>query len=67
MLPRSVNFEGMPAGRYFYRKLGFRPPKKGEHYLSGSVVRAWLAPNDFSTAYQVVIPTQPAFLVEDLC
>lgn len=31
----------------------FRPPKKGEHYLSGAVVHAYRAPNDLSTSYWI--------------
>ncbi len=31
----------------------FRPPKKGEWYLSGAVVEAYRAPNDLSTPYYI--------------
>lgn len=60
-LPSSVTFEGRTDGKYHYRKDGFRPPKKGEFYLSGAIVQAWRAPNDLSASYQVVVPTTPAF------
>jgi hypothetical protein len=38
-------------------RVGFRKPLKGEHYLSGAVVTAYLAPNDLPTEYMVVRPT----------
>jgi len=41
-----------------YRMLGFREPKKGEWYLSGAKVTAWYAPNDLSTKFLVVEPTE---------
>ena len=34
----------------------FRPPRKGELYLSGAIVEAWRAPNDLSTAYLIARP-----------
>lgn len=60
-LPSSVHFEGRGFGRFHYRKLGLRPPKKGEFYLSGAVVQAYRAPNDLSSSYHVVEPTTQAF------
>jgi hypothetical protein len=30
-----------------------RPPRKGELYLSGAVIAAYVAPNDLSTAYHI--------------
>ena len=30
-----------------------RPPRKGERYLSGATVGAWLAPNDLSRPYHI--------------
>ena len=61
-LPARVPFEGL-TGKLnprplAYRKLGFRPPCKGEYYLSGAIVMAYRAPNDLSTAYQVVEPVK---------
>ncbi|MGO7308822.1 hypothetical protein ACCS91_33745 [Rhizobium ruizarguesonis] len=61
MLPSAVHFEGKGLGRHHYRKLGFRPPKKGEFYLSGAIVQAYRAPNDLTTPYHVVEATQPVF------
>jgi len=54
-----VNFiplgtSGLLQDRYFYRKVGFRAPKKGEWYLSGAIIEAYRAPNDLTTPYQVV-------------
>lgn len=31
----------------------YRPPRKGEYYLSGAIVAAYRAPNDLSTAYWI--------------
>jgi hypothetical protein len=31
----------------------FRPPKKGEYYLSGAIPMAYKAPNDLSTSYHI--------------
>jgi len=33
----------------------FRPPLKGEWYLSGAIPEAYKAPNDLSTAYHIVV------------
>lgn len=33
-----------------------RNPKRGEWYLSGSFIEAWLAPNDLSTEYHIAVP-----------
>ncbi len=55
MLPDKVGFEGY-AGTYRYVRLGFRTPRKGEHYLSGAVVYAYRAPNDLSTPFHIVKP-----------
>jgi hypothetical protein len=30
-----------------------RPPRKGEWYLSGAIIEAYLAPNDLSTPYHI--------------
>lgn len=64
-LPQTVRFEGLknpardnlPGGKCYYTRLGFRPPRKGEFYLSGAVVMAYRAPNDLASAYHVVQPT----------
>lgn len=31
----------------------FRPPLRGEWYLSGAIVAAYRAPNDLTTAYRI--------------
>lgn len=58
-LPDAVHFEGLPTRRKFtYRVMGFRPPRRGEFYLSGAVVWAFRAPADLRTPYQVVEPLE---------
>jgi hypothetical protein len=40
-----------------YVKSGeFRPPRRGEWYLSGAIPQAWQAPNNFKTAYSILRP-----------
>jgi hypothetical protein len=71
-LPETVQFElkyksqfGWPRHRFL--KTAFREPKKGEHYLSGAVPCAYLAPNDLGVKYWIVRPvklvqvTQPQY------
>jgi hypothetical protein len=36
----------------------FRPPKKGEFYLSGAIIEAYRAPNDLTTEYWIAIPVR---------
>ena len=57
-----ISFEGL--GPCFYTLGEFRPPRKGEFYLSGAVVQGWRAPNDLSTAYRIAIPTRHAMEVK---
>ncbi|TQE99195.1 MAG: hypothetical protein FKY71_09955 [Spiribacter salinus] len=57
-------FEFSNKHRYWCRVLGFRPPNKGDYYLSGADVAAYRAPNDLTTPYWIVEkiepqPTQP--------
>ena len=68
MLPKVVNFipcghSGLSPQRYFYRKVGFRRPKKGEWFLSGAIVEAYQAPNDLAPEYQIVEKTHRAKFV----
>ena len=49
-----IMFENL--GRAEYDKIAFRNPRRGEYYLSGAVVQAYIAPNDLSSPYQVVKP-----------
>ena len=35
------------------RTFEFRPPKKGEWYLSGALITAYRAPNDLGTPYHI--------------
>jgi len=67
VLQTPIYFEGLPKSqtriqKYFYRKLGFRAPKKGEWYLSGAIVTGYLAPNDYpeTSRYWVVEPIAKA-------
>lgn len=57
-MEKTIHFEGMGPGKWSYRRLGFRPPRKGEFYLSGAIVQAWRAPNDLGTPYHVVEPLE---------
>lgn len=55
MKQRAIQFEGR-KGLFEYTTQAFRPPKKGEYYLSGAIVAAYRAPNDLSSPYWVVVP-----------
>jgi hypothetical protein len=59
-LPEKLHFEalGGQAATQMRRftRLGFRPPMKGEYYVSGARPAAYKAPNDLTTAYCVVRP-----------
>lgn len=37
----------------------FRPPKKGEHYLSGNPAQVWDVPNDLSTPFHIMEQYSP--------
>lgn len=37
----------------------YRPPKRGEYYLSGAIVEAYMAPEDMSSSYWVCEPLFP--------
>lgn len=56
-LPLVVRVE---RGFYFYKVLGFRPPKRGEWYLSGAVVEAYKSCSDLETPYLVIETTAKA-------
>jgi hypothetical protein len=48
---------GHPRTRGSYRATGeFRPPLRGEFFLSGAIVEAYRAPNDLSTPYWIAEP-----------
>ncbi len=36
----------------------YRNPLKGEWYLSGAIIEAYIAPNDFSSAYWIAKPVK---------
>lgn len=43
--------------KFRYRATGeFRPPKKGEFYLSGAIITAYRAPNDLSSPFWIAVP-----------
>lgn len=44
--------------KFFRAGPEFRPPRKGEYYLSGAIPCAYLAPNDLSTPYRIAIPVE---------
>lgn len=54
-LPEIIDFDGL-SGKWTWRLIERRPPKKGEYYLSGAIPTAYKAPNDLSTPYMVIIP-----------
>lgn len=45
-LSRKFRWDGQPA----------RPPKKGERYLSGAIVVAYIAKADMTTPYFIAVP-----------
>lgn len=45
-------------GIRFKRTDAFRPPKKGEWYLSGAVPEAYKAPNDLGQAFRIMQPVR---------
>lgn len=69
-LPLILNFDnGNEHVRFnarFYRVVDFRPPKKGEWFLSGAKVEAYLAPNDLLGTYLIIIPTAKVIRVETI-
>jgi hypothetical protein len=47
-----------------YERLGFRPPRKGEHYVSGAIPCAYRAPNDLGSPFLIVRPLPRLRLVQ---
>lgn len=45
---------------YFYDVIDYRPPRKGEWFLSGGPVGVYLAHNDLNWDYVIVKPTVKA-------
>lgn len=45
--------EGRPVGGFAVSTNEFRPPKKGELYLSGAIVTAYLASNDLTNSFWI--------------
>lgn len=58
--PRPIHFEGLTARHHtpknlrWVKVIGFRPPRKGEYYLSGAIVEAYKAPNDLTSSFWIV-------------
>lgn len=65
-MDKPIVFEGLkaPPGHApchngalcFYERGDFRPPLKGEWFLSGAIVQAYRAPNDLGQAFRIVRP-----------
>lgn len=56
-LPNAkIEFERLSQRTAWVRVKDFRPPKKGEYFLSGAVVSAYLAASDFATPYWIAEP-----------
>lgn len=63
-VPEVVKFEG-GLQMYYYRPVDFRPPKRGEFYLSGAIPEAYRAPNDLSgDSFVIVEKTFKAKMVQ---
>ena len=65
---KQIPFEFFPR-RFlprWVRVIEFRRPRKGENYLSGAIVVAYLAPNDLSTPFWIceALPPKPVHLHE---
>ena len=60
--PRPVHFEGLvnnPSSQLnmrWVRVIEYRPPRKGEYYLSGAIVEAFKAKNNLTSSYWIVEP-----------
>lgn len=71
MMRRYPGFVGgsgaLPVRQWFTTALEFRPPRKGEFYISGAIPEVYRALNDLSTAYHIALPcaTPPARIVVD--
>lgn len=65
MLTKAKVCEFENFGLCFYEKIDFRPPKKGEYYLSGAIIAAYMAPNDLLASYIIVRPTHKAIAFRD--
>lgn len=55
------------SARWFRLSGEMRAPKKGEYYLSGAIPEVYRAPNDLSTAYNIMIevPAPPKTIMRD--
>ena len=41
-------------GQWRWTRVGYRPPRKGEFYVSGAIPEIWEAPNDLDSPFLVV-------------
>jgi len=59
--PRGVfPGEGYTGERFLYEASGeYRAPRKGEYYLSGSVIEAYRAPNNLTLEFWIAVPAKP--------
>lgn len=56
--PGNIVIVGNRPRTALYRATNeFRPPLKGEYFLSGAYIAAYRAPNDFTTSYRIAVPT----------
>lgn len=66
LVPRLITFDKLSSNtrreKFEWAYVGYRPVAKGEYYLSGAVVMAYLAENAIPSHYHVVLP-QSAYLV----
>ena len=58
MASRHYPGPATPSGKGYEKTGDFRPPRRGEFYLSGAIPQAWQAPNDLSTPYYILRPVE---------
>lgn len=62
LLPEAFYFHGpgVDPGVYFWEFEGWRPPRRGEFYVSGAEPAVYRAHHDMSGSYLVIQPTDKA-------
>ncbi len=65
--PLADRYPGPKTQRHAVKAGEFRPPRKGEWYLSGAIVEAYLAPNDLSTPHVIarIVETETVTVIRD--
>ena len=58
--PRSIGTLDILYEPHFYEVIDYRPPKEGEHYISGAEPMAYRAPNDLSNPFLIARKTYKA-------